>query len=98
MKIRPQSSVMAMKTRPAFKLPSRKFAQARTTVTLDAISTNVLTVASGTFSSSHPRGQCGAPVRMRISDEKSAPKSMTSDARNSQIPSLPLYTPVSGRG
>ena len=29
--------------------------------------------------------------------ENSAPNSMTSDARNSQIPSLPLVKPVSGR-
>src|SRR2546422_6584244 len=90
--------VPAMKSRPHFKLPRRRFAQASTTVTLEAISTKVFTVASGTFRKVQPRGQVGAAVRSRINDENSAPNSITSDARKSQIPSLALYSPVSGRG
>jgi hypothetical protein len=31
-------------------------------------------------------------------DENNAPNSITSDARNSQIPSFALYKPVSARG
>src|SRR5205085_12616743 len=74
-----------------FKSPRRRLAHAKTTVTDEMINTSVLTVASGMFSpSSRPCGQCGTPLRRRISDEKSAPKSITSDARKSQIPSLAL--------
>ena len=54
------------------------------------MSTKVFSVAAQTLSSSHPRGHDGAPLRSRISDEKSAPKSMTSEARKSQTPSLAL--------
>src|SRR5687767_9808815 len=83
--------------RPFRRSFSLRLAQAMTTVTLDPISTKVFNMASGTLRMSHPRGQVGAVVRSRMYDEKSAPKSITSDARNSQIPNFPLYSPVSGR-
>jgi hypothetical protein len=60
------------------------------TVTLDPIRMKVFSVASGTLSRSQPWASDWAPVRSRISEENSAPKSITSEARNSQIPSLPL--------
>src|SRR5438067_6662973 len=93
-----QRSVAAMNQRPNLRLPRRRNDQAMTTVTLDRIRTKVLTVASGTLRNVQPRGQSGALLRNRIYVEKSAPKSITSDARNSQMPNLALYSPVSGRG
>src|SRR6266571_5656108 len=81
-----QTRVREMKIRPHFKLPRRRLAQARTTVTLDAIRMKVFAVASGTLRKVQPRGQVGALVRSRMYEEKSAPNSITSDARNSQIP------------
>src|SRR5215510_10400146 len=56
----------------------------------------VLMAPSLTLSS--PCGHSTAPTRRRMYVENSAPNSMTSDARNNQIPSLPLARPVSGRG
>ena len=41
--------VIAMKMRPSFRLPRRRFAHARTTVTDDAMRMNVFVVASGMF-------------------------------------------------
>jgi hypothetical protein len=57
----------------------------------------VLNVASGTFRMVAPRGQSVAPVRSRMYDANSAPKSMTSEARNSQMPIFPFVSPVSCR-
>src|SRR5438477_9095142 len=56
---------------------------------------NVFAMPSQTFSS--PCGHSTEPVRKMMYVENSAPKSITSDARNSQTPSLPLCRPVSGR-
>ena len=80
------------------KLSIFRDAQDITIVTLEAISTNVLSVASGTFSNSQPWGQDGAPTLSRTNVENRAPNSITSDARNNQIPNFPLYTPVTGCG
>src|SRR5262249_32710911 len=65
-------------------------------VTDEQIRITVLIAPSLTLSS--PCGHSTAPTRRRMYVENSAPKSMTSDARNNQIPSLPLARPVSGRG
>ncbi len=69
-----------------------------TIVTDEAIRTTVFSVASGTLSTSrlHP-ATIGAPVRSNAYDENNDPKSITSDARNSQIPSFGFVSPVSGR-
>src|SRR5215213_3481707 len=72
-------------------------AHAMTIVTEDEIRTSVLNVASGTLRIVSPRGQLEAPVRIRMYDANSAPNSMTSEARNSQMPILPLVRPVSRR-
>src|SRR5919201_4814846 len=69
-------------------------AQAITIVTDELIRMMVLMVPSGTLSS--PCGHSGAPTRSRMYDENSAPNNITSDARNNQMPSLPLASPVSG--
>src|SRR5947209_6955020 len=79
-----QARVSAMKIRPHFRFPRRRLAHARTTVTDEAMRMNVLAVASGTLRNSQPRGHTGALVRIRMYDEKSAPNSITSEARNSQ--------------
>src|SRR5437763_17049697 len=97
-KPRAQSSVRAMKMRPLFRSPKRRYDHAMITVTDEAMRTNVLSVASGTLRNVQPRGHDAALLRSRMYDENSAPKSMTSDARNSQMPNLALYSPVSGRG
>ena len=73
-------------------------AQDITIVTDDPMRTMVLSVASGTLRIVAPSGHSVAPVRRMMYDEKSAPNSMTSEARNSQIPSLTLFSPVSARG
>src|SRR5215467_15523520 len=65
-------------------------------VTDEQIRMTVLIAPSLTLSS--PCGHSTAPTRSRMYVENSAPKSMTSDARNSQIPSFPFARPVSGRG
>src|SRR6266571_4347456 len=70
-------------------------AHAITIVTDDEIRSTVLNAPSGMFSS-----WCGhsiEPIRKMMYVEKSAPNSMTSEARNSQMPSLPFASPVSGR-
>jgi len=90
MKAKPQRSVARIHIRATCGLRSRRFAHAMTTKTDEAMSTKVLIVAGKTCSSFQPSGHLAAPVRIRISDEKSAPKSMTSEARNNQTPSFPL--------
>src|SRR5438552_2928125 len=67
-----------------------------TIVTDDAIRMTVLIAPSRMLSS--PCGHSRAPTRSRMYVENSAPKSMTSDARNSHTPNLPLARPESGRG
>ena len=44
-----------------------------------------------------PRGHAGAAVRSSAYAENSAANSIASDARNSQMASVTLVTPVSGR-
>jgi len=66
-------------------------------VTDEEIRSMVLSVASGTLRMLAPRGHSGAATRSKMYDEKSAPNSITSEAKNSQMPSLALYIPVSGR-
>src|SRR5229473_377780 len=66
-----------------------------TIVTDDPIRMKVLAMPSHTFSS--PCGHSTDPLRRMMYVENRAPNSMTSDARNSQTPSLPLWRPVSGR-
>jgi hypothetical protein len=67
-------------------------------VTDERIRKSVLKKASGTLSTSGPWGQEVAPMRSRIRLENKAPKSMTSEERNSQMPSLALESPVTGWG
>ena len=67
-----------------------------TIVTEDRIRTIVLNVASGTFRIVSPRGQLGARANQDVA-RKQGPNSMTSEARNSQMPILPLVSPVSRR-
>src|SRR5579871_2541166 len=74
-----------------------KDAQLMTIVKLEMIRTMVLIVARGTFRNAAPCSQVSAPVRSNTYVENSAPNNMTSDARNSHMPSLALYRPVSGR-
>src|SRR5213594_3975535 len=69
-------------------------AHAITIVTDELMRMIVLIVPSGTLRS--PCGHSGAPTRSRMYDENKAPNSITSDARNNQMPSLPLCNPVSG--
>ena len=68
-------------------------------MTEEAIRTSVLTVASGTFRISDALsymcpsimpGHAGAPILRKMYAEKSPPKSMISEARNSQTPILAL--------
>ena len=68
-----------------------------TIVTLDVISTMVLNSASGTSRIVAPNGHSVAPTLRSTYEENRPPNSMTSDARKSQIPSLTLLSPVSGR-
>src|SRR4051812_46605463 len=88
--------VTAKKNLARPKLCNFKFAHAITTVTDDAIRTNVLNVPIGMLSK--PCGHAVLPTRRSTYDENSAPKSMTSEARNSQMPTFALYNPVSRRG
>src|SRR5438093_13134613 len=71
-------------------------AHAITIVTDELMRMIVLMVPSGTIRS--PCGHSTAPTRSRMYVENSAPNSITSDARNNQMPSLPLASPESGRG
>src|SRR5579859_371969 len=71
--------------------------QLMTIVMLEMISTMVLMVARGILRNAAPCSHVSEPVRRRTYVENSAPKSITSDARNSHTPSLALYKPVSGR-
>src|SRR5918994_1626055 len=61
-----------------------------TIVTDEAMRMIVFSVASGTFRIDDCTGQLSAPTRSSTYEEKSDPKSITSDARNSQIPSFGL--------
>ena len=60
-------------------------------------STIVCATPNQTCSTSPPCGHAGADVRSSAYDENNAPKSITSDAMNSQMPSVTFVTPVSGR-
>src|SRR5215831_5369322 len=72
-------------------------AHARTTVTDDMIRIAVFIVPTGTLSNPCGHIPGGASMRKKMYAEKSPPKSMTSDARNSQIPIFAFQRPVSGR-
>src|SRR5205809_370621 len=65
-----------------------------TIVTDELIRMTVLMAPSGTLSS--PCGHSAAPLRRMMYVENKAPNSITSEARNSQMPSLPFARPVSG--
>jgi hypothetical protein len=65
-------------------------------VTLDVMSTIVFRVASGILSTSAPRGHELLPTRNMTKAENNAPKSITSEAKKSQVPNFPLVTPVTG--
>src|SRR4029450_5897940 len=60
-------------------------------------SVTVFVVPSGRDSTSSPDGHAGAATRRRAYDENNGPKSMTSEARNTQMPSVTFETPVSAR-
>src|SRR5262245_54395487 len=68
-----------------------------TVVILEVMSTRVLVMPSQTLSQPSRQRPSGWPTRKRMYDENNAPNNMTSEARNSQIPALALYKPVSGR-
>src|SRR6266513_1733443 len=72
-------------------------AHASTTVTDDMIRIAVFIVPTGTFSRPCGHMPGGASIRKKMYAEKSPPKSITSDARKSQIPILAFQRPVSGR-
>ena len=57
----------------------------------------VFSAASGTLRIADWSGHVGAPLRSSAYDENSEPNSITSEARNSQIPSFGFVSPVSGR-
>ena len=78
------------------KLFSLSEAHDITIVTDEQMRMTVLIAPSFTLSS--PCGHSVAPTLSRMYVENSAPNSMTSDARNNQMPSLPLARPESGRG
>src|SRR5207302_2419066 len=84
------------------KLPILQEAQASTMVMELVISTAVLKVPKGALRTSLESppsgGQCGAPMRISTQLEKSAPKSITSLARKSQMPNFPFGSPVTGCG
>ena len=52
--------------------------------------TAVLNVPMGMFSKPCGQVPSGAPTRSRMYEENKAPNNMTSDARNSQMPTLAL--------
>ena len=68
------------------------------TVTLDEISTNVFTVAIGMLNLEPHKANspAGAAILKKTYAENNPPKSITSDARKTQIPSFELFNPVSG--
>src|SRR5436190_11610211 len=68
-------------------------AHAITIVTDELMRMTVLIAPSGTLSS--PCGHSAAPLRRMMYVENKAPNSITSEARNSQMPSLPFARPVS---
>src|SRR4030095_6635838 len=72
-------------------------AHARTTVTDDKMRIAVFIVPTGTLSKPCGHMPGGASIRRKIEAEKSPPKSITSDARKSQIPIFAFQRPVSGR-
>jgi hypothetical protein len=85
-----------------FRKPSRLFifkdAQLISTVILEIIRINVFKVPRGIFNGRWCHAPGSAPTRSKMYEENNAPKSMTSEARNNQIPTLALYSPVSGLG
>src|SRR5688572_2943852 len=86
-----------MNSRYRVRLPALRLAHASTIVTDEAIRISVLSAASGTLRIADWSGQLSAPIRSRAYAENSDPNSITSDARNSQIPSFGFVRPVSGR-
>src|SRR5207245_11174298 len=72
-------------------------AQASTTVTEDMMRMAVFIVPTGTLSNPCGHIPGGASSRKKMYAEKSPPKSITSDARNNQMPTLAFQRPVSGR-
>ena len=71
--------------------------RAHQTIEDSANSTAVFAPANASPNSSGPLGHDDADTRSSAYDENSAPNSITSEARNSQMPSLPFARPVSGR-
>src|SRR5436309_14114863 len=72
-------------------------AHARTNVTDDMIRIAVFIVPTGTLSKPCGHMPGGESIRRKMYAEKSPPKSITSDARKSQIPIFAFQRPVSGR-
>src|SRR5438876_8212778 len=72
-------------------------AHASTTVTDDRIRIAVFMVPTGTLSKPCGHIPGGASSRKKMYAEKSPPKSITSDARNNQMPTFAFQRPVSGR-
>src|SRR5205814_7365554 len=72
-------------------------AHARTTVTDDMIRIAVFIVPTGTLSNPCGHMPGGESILRKMYAEKSPPKSITSDARKSQIPIFAFQRPVSGR-
>ena len=91
--------VIPMNILKPFMSFSLRATQDFTIVQLDRIKLNVFRVAKGMFKCVSPEGgQTGDPTLKRIYAENNPPNNIISDARNSQIPSLALYNPVSSRG
>src|SRR5262245_47253939 len=93
----PRPTVANMYSRKVLNRRRISEAQAITMVTDEVMSTMVLKVAIGTLRMLDPWGQVSEPTRIMMQVANRAPNSITSDARKSQMPSLPLVTPVSGR-
>src|SRR6266513_3422267 len=72
-------------------------AHASTTVTDDRIRIAVFMVPTGTLSKPCGHIPGGASSRKKMYAEKSPPKSITSDARNNQMPTFAFQRPGSGR-
>ena len=72
-------------------------AQAITMETLEEMRTIVFTVAIGTlsFDAQYSKSPGGAAILKNIYAEKRPPKSITSEAKNIQIPNFELISPVS---
>src|SRR5215469_8336494 len=93
----PQVIVASMYHQYARYLRIFSDAQASTTVTDDMIRIAVFIVPTGTFSKPCGHMPGGESIRKKMYAEKRPPKSITSDARKSQIPIFAFQSPVSGR-